>query len=172
MSINPHHRVFDPIDGTKIKQSEQRKFLSTVSKTLVLSLILLRVLAFAPQSDAKETGPEQRVLRVTLNNGLRVVLVRNALAPVVTTMMNYLVGSVEAPRGFPGTAHAQEHMMFRGSPGLSADQLAGIIAAMGGKFNADTQQTVTQYFLTVPSADLDTALHIEAIRMRGVLDSE
>jgi zinc protease len=63
-------------------------------------------------------------------------------------------------------------MMFRGSPGLSADQLADIIAAMGGMFDADTQQIVTQYFLVVPAEDLDLALHIEAIRMRGVLDSE
>ena len=40
--------------------------------------------------------------------------------------------------------------MFRGSPGLSADQLANITAAMGGKFDADTQQTVTQYYFTGP----------------------
>ena len=58
-------------------------------------------------------------------------------SPVVTTVMNYQVGSNEALPGFPGMAHAQEHMMFRGSPGLSADQLADISAAMGGKFNAE-----------------------------------
>ncbi|MEN6535552.1 MAG: pitrilysin family protein, partial [Bryobacteraceae bacterium] len=119
-----------------------------------------------------QEAADESVLRSTLSNGLRVVVVRNALAPVVTTMVNYLVGSNEAPEGFPGMAHAQEHMMFRGSPGLTADQLAEIIAAMGGMFNADTQQTVTQYILTVPAEDLDAALRIEAIRMKGVLDSE
>jgi zinc protease len=119
-----------------------------------------------------EAEPASRVTRATLENGLRVVIVRDTLAPVVTTVMNYQVGSNEAPAGFPGMAHAQEHMMFRGNPGLSADQLADIAAAMGGDFDADTQQIVTQYFFTVPAEDLDVALHLEAVRMRGVLDTD
>jgi zinc protease len=115
---------------------------------------------------------DSNVLRATLDNGLRVVVVRNTLAPVVTTSVNYLVGANETPPSFPGMAHAQEHMMFRGSPGLSANQLADIGSLMGGRFNADTRQSVTQYLFTVPAEDLEVALHIEALRMAGVDDSE
>ena len=111
------------------------------------------------------------VLRATLSNGLRVIIVRNTLAPVVATSVNYLTGSVETPPGFPGTAHAKEHMMFRGSPGLTADQLANIGNVMGGNFNANTRESLTQYLFTVPAEDLDVALHIEAVRMQAVLES-
>jgi zinc protease len=159
--------------GTIAKRVTRRGRLPRLS-IIFQAVIVAAVLSTGPvfSTEGNEIAPENGVLRATLENGLRVVIVQNTLAPVVTTMVNYLVGSNEAPEGFPGMAHAQEHMMFRGSPGLTADQLAAIIAAMGGKFNADTQQTITQYFLTVPSADLDVALHLEAIRMRGVLDTE
>jgi zinc protease len=118
------------------------------------------------------TGGAKDVLRATLSNGLQVIIVRNTLAPVVTTMVNYRVGSDEAPAGFPGTAHATEHMMFRGSPGLSADQLAAISAAFGGDDDADTLHAVTQFFFTTPAENLEVALRVEATRMRDLLPDE
>src|SRR5437879_8019017 len=121
-----------------------------------------------PRSNARAG---EAPVRTTLANGLQVIIVRNALAPVVATSVNHLVGSDEAPVGFPGTAHAEEHMMFRGSPGLSADQLADIGSVVGGDFNANTREGITQYLCTVPAEDLDVALHIEALRMRAVLYS-
>ncbi|SFL13863.1 M16 family metallopeptidase [Rhodanobacter glycinis] len=117
---------------------------------------------------AMAAAHDANVTRATLDNGMRVVIVRDTLAPVVTTEMNYLAGSDEVPAGFPGTAHAVEHMMFRGSPGLSKDQLAAVAANMGGAFNADTTQGVTQYYFVAPAQDLDVALHVQSLRMRGV----
>src|SRR5205807_4641192 len=73
---------------------------------------------------------------------------------------------------FPGMAHAQEHMVFRGCAGLTADQIAAIFARLGGFENADTQQNITQYFSTVPAADLDIALRVDPACMRGIDDSE
>ena len=136
-----------------------------------LTALLASAAAAAAQQTSSTAGGESGVLRATLTNGLQVVIVRNSLAPVVSTSVNYLAGSDEAPPGFPGTAHAEEHMMFRGSPGLSAEQLADIGSVIGGDFNANTREDLTQFLFTVPAEDLDVALHIEALRMRAVLDT-
>ena len=112
------------------------------------------------------------VTRATLDNGLRVVIIRDSLAPLVTVELNYLVGGQDTPPGFPGMAHAEEHMAFRGCAGLTADQIAAVLAQVGGDGNADTQQNITQYFETVPAADLEVALHVGAACMRDVQDSQ
>jgi zinc protease len=134
---------------------------------LLLSVVLLAGLAGLAAVDA---GRES-VLRATLDNGLRVVIVRDPLAPVVTVEQNYLVGGNETPPGFPGTAHAQEHMAFRGCDGLSADQIAAIYAHLGGATNADTEQNVTQYFVTLPAQDLEVALRLDSACMTEAADS-
>ncbi|MGD0479403.1 MAG: pitrilysin family protein [Terracidiphilus sp.] len=111
-------------------------------------------------------------MRATLSNGMRVVILSNTLAPVVTVETNFLVGGDETPPGFPGMAHAQEHMAFRGCAGLTADQTSAIYAQLGGENNADTEQNITQYFATVPAADLDVALEVQAACMHGIDDSQ
>jgi zinc protease len=78
-----------------------RSIKAIVSSVRVLALIAV---ALVPVRAMCQTAP---VLRATLPNGLRVIIVRNTLAPVVATSINYLVGSDETPGGFPGTAHAQ-----------------------------------------------------------------
>ncbi|HEY1654423.1 MAG TPA: pitrilysin family protein [Candidatus Tumulicola sp.] len=107
------------------------------------------------------------VTRATLSNGLQIIVVRDPLAPVVTTMLNYRVGSDEQP--IVGLAHATEHMMFRGSETLSSSQLIDTMSITGGSFDADTQSNVTQYFFTVPSQYLDIALRAERSRATGLL---
>jgi zinc protease len=127
---------------------------------------------FALSAPANASTGAADVVRATLPNGLKVAIVRDPVAPVVTVELNYLVGSDDTPPDFPGMAHAQEHMMFRGSPGLSADQLTAIVAELGGSVNADTRETVTQFHCTVPADDLELPLRIEAIRMRAVSDDQ
>ena len=133
----------------------------------ILLLLCVALLAGLAAEDS-----HQPVVRATLDNGLRVVIVRDPLAPVATVEENYLAGGNETPTGFPGTAHAQEHMAFRGCAGVTADQIAAIYAQLGGTVNADTQQNITQYFVTVPAQDIDVALRVDAACMQDVVDSQ
>jgi len=135
----------------------------------ILAAVLLTAASISAQQPQPSTAD---VLRATLDNGMRVVVIRDALAPVVTVEQNYLVGANETPAGFPGMAHAQEHMAFRGCSGLSGDQISAMYAQLGGYGNADTQQNITQYFTTGPAADIDIALRIDAACMQDVVDSQ
>ncbi|MBV8149220.1 MAG: insulinase family protein, partial [Candidatus Eremiobacteraeota bacterium] len=121
------------------------------------------ILAAAPIA----AGAQTDVARAALSNGLQVVVVRDTLAPVVTTELNYKVGSDE--QWIDGLAHATEHMMFRGSATMSGSLLNDVMSVTGGRFDADTQSTVTQYFFTVPSQYLDIALRLERSRATALL---
>ncbi len=107
------------------------------------------------------------VTRVTLSNGLQVIVVPDRIAPVVTTELTYKAGSNE--QQYAGEAHALEHMMFRGTKNVSSAQLYEIGQLLGGDYDADTKPTSTQYFFTVPSQYMDLALRLESDRARHVL---
>ncbi|HME81483.1 MAG TPA: pitrilysin family protein [Candidatus Eremiobacteraceae bacterium] len=145
--------------------------MNRLSIALACACAALCVLETLPERASADASAS--TLRATLSNGLRVIIVRDALAPAVTADMVYLVGSDEAPAGFPGMAHAQEHMAFgRSFKGLSASQLADIGTLMGSDSDAETQNTITQYYYTVPAKDLPYALKVFALQAHGVLDAQ
>jgi len=103
----------------------------------------------------------------TLDNGLRVVIVLDAIAPAVTTEMKYLVGSDKVPVSFPDVAHAVKYMIFHGSPRPVEGSAGGDRGQHGGAFNADTTQAVASYYLVALAQDLRVASHVKSLRMRG-----
>jgi zinc protease len=144
----------------------------TAAKLAVAVVLVGSMASAVPASAPQLQTVEPNVYQATLQNGLRVIVVRNTLAPAVATDMTYLVGSRDDPSDVPGMAHAQEHMMFRGTKNLSTSELGTLATALGGAFNAGTSDTLTQYQFTVPAADLDAVLRVEADRMRDVLDAQ
>ncbi len=142
---------------------------SSAALTVALAGTLL-VPAAAQAPPAAPAAHTVDVTRATLSNGLRVVVLRDTLAPVVTTYMTYLAGADDEP--ITGLAHAQEHMMFRGSKTLDASQFSATTAVTGGEFNANTESEVTHFFFEMPAQDLDIALHLERSRATGLLDSQ
>jgi len=137
----------------------------------LLNALVATALLTSTMGNATASASAAQPLRAerTLKNGLRVIAVRNSLAPVVSTWMTYLAGS-DDDGPTPGLAHAAEHMMFRGSRTVSGSQFADAVAMMGGDFNGETGSDATYYYLEVPAEHLDVAMHLEASRAAGVLD--
>jgi len=107
------------------------------------------------------------VERLTLANGLRVVLAPDRSAPVVGVSVVYDVGIRSEPPGKTGFAHLFEHLMFQGSENLEKLAHFRHVQGSGGTFNGSTHLDYTDYFETLPAGALERALFLEADRMRG-----
>ncbi|MFL6209633.1 MAG: M16 family metallopeptidase [Pyrinomonadaceae bacterium] len=105
-----------------------------------------------------------------LANGLKILLSANRVAPVVTFLVLYRVGSRNEAVGHTGATHLLEHMMFKGTPSFNKErhtQIAATLQKIGADFNATTWYDRTNYFATVPSDQLELAIRLEADRMRN-----
>ncbi|MEO5679662.1 MAG: pitrilysin family protein, partial [Acidimicrobiales bacterium] len=118
-------------------------------------------------------APAVRIERLTLGNGLRVVLAPDPTAPSVAVLARYDVGFRSEPEGRTGFAHLFEHLMFEGSASLEKLRHAQLVQGNGGTFNGHTTPDATVYFEQLPVGALELGLFLEADRMRAVrLDEE
>jgi predicted Zn-dependent peptidase len=106
-----------------------------------------------------------------LDNGMRVIVAPDNLAPVVAINIWYEVGSRHEDPGRTGFAHLFEHFMFQGSRHVSKAEHFAIVQSAGGVNNATTYFDRTNYFETLPSHQLELALWLEADRMATLLDA-
>lgn len=106
----------------------------------------------------------------TLSNGLRIVHSYDANTAMVAVNVLYNVGSRDESRHLTGIAHLFEHLMFGGSANVPS--FDGALQAAGGKSNAWTGDDFTNFYETLPAANLDTALWLESDRMLAVDLSE
>jgi zinc protease len=127
-------------------------------------------------SPAAKTVDSTSVLKVApvvyrerrLANGLQVITVENHSSPTVSVHVAYHVGSRDDPPGRSGFAHLFEHMMFKSTVNLRAEQFDRLTEDVGGANNASTGDDVTEYHEVVPSNHLETLLWAEAERMMNL----
>jgi predicted Zn-dependent peptidase len=100
-----------------------------------------------------------------LSNGLIVLAHCDADTPMVTTNLLYDAGSKDEDPDATGYAHLLEHLMFEGSENVPVFDTPVMLA--GGENNAFTNNDLTNYYMTLPAGNLETALWLESDRLMG-----
>ncbi|MEZ2339378.1 M16 family metallopeptidase [Mucilaginibacter sp. RCC_168] len=108
--------------------------------------------------------------RFTLDNGLRVIVHEDNTTPMAVLNILYDVGARDENPEQTGFAHLFEHLMFGGSVNIpSYDEP---LQRVGGENNAFTSNDITNYYITLPSANIETAFWLESDRMLSLAFSE
>ncbi len=108
--------------------------------------------------------------RFTLENGLRVLVHQDKNTPMVAVNILYRVGSRDENPDKTGFAHLFEHLMFGGS--VNIPSYDSPLQYAGGDNNAFTNNDFTNYYLTIPKNNLETAFWLESDRMLSLAFSE
>jgi zinc protease len=116
-------------------------------------------------TSTSQAGLGERVFETTLSNGLKVILLENHKAPLVTFHIWYRVGSRNEEWGKTGLSHMLEHMMFKGTKKYGPEDYSRIIQENGGETNAFTSRDYTGYFATLGSDRVQVVMDLEADRM-------
>jgi zinc protease len=101
--------------------------------------------------------------RFTLENGLKVLVHEDRSTPLVAMNILYDVGSRDEDPEMTGLAHLFEHLMFGGSKNIPYYDTQ--LQLVGGENNAFTNNDITNYYLTIPSENIETGFWLESDRM-------
>lgn len=132
---------------------------------------LSMLLCLAGTAAAQETHLEVPFRQFTLDNGLTVILHRDASVPLISSNLWYHVGSAYETPHRTGFAHLFEHIMFEGSGHVPEGKIDEWFEAVGGSPNGSTNTDRTNYMQTFSRNALDLALFIESDRMGYLLDA-
>jgi zinc protease len=114
------------------------------------------------------TTAHAEVQEYQLDNGLHILVQEDHRSAVVVSQLWYRVGSMDEVNGYTGLAHMLEHMMFKGTADVPDGQFSKMIAAVGGRENAFTNQDYTVYFEQLQKNQLPLAFKLEADRMHNL----
>ncbi|MFZ5554844.1 MAG: M16 family metallopeptidase [Bacteroidota bacterium] len=108
--------------------------------------------------------------RFTLANGLRVIVHHDSSTPIAAFNVLYDVGASDEEESKTGFAHLFEHLMFGGS--VNIPDFDGPLQSVGGTSNAFTNNDITNYYITIPKINLETAFWLDSDRMLSLGFSE
>ncbi len=101
--------------------------------------------------------------RHTLSNGMRIVVHRDPFAPIATFNLLYDVGARHENPSRTGFAHLFEHLMFSGSAHVTDFDTQ--VQRVGGDSNAFTTNDITNFYITLPADNIETAFWLDSDRM-------
>ncbi len=145
-----------------------RRGLHRLAAACAASLLAGIAAAAAPPASSELKVPHVDFRERKLANGLDVISVESHASPTVGVQVWYHVGGRDDPEGRSGFAHLFEHMMFKSSKNLAAEQFDRLTEDVGGSNNASTGNDVTEYHEVIPSNHLETLLWAEAERLQNL----
>jgi zinc protease len=107
-----------------------------------------------------------KIKRISLENGLKILVHEDNSTPLVAMNILYDVGSRDEDPEKTGLAHLFEHLMFGGS--VNIPEYDTPLQLAGGENNAFTNNDITNYYLTLPSENIETGFWLESDRMLGL----
>jgi zinc protease len=148
--------------------TNKRRVLSALA--LVLTIALSQPLLGQKKSTASSDSIKIPFETYKLPNGLTVILSLDRTTPTVAVNVWYHVGSKNEVAGRTGFAHLFEHVMFTGSGHVPYGLHDKLTEGVGGGNNGSTTNDRTNYYETIPSNYLESALWLESDRMGFLLD--